>query len=235
MRVDLLASLFAKMVYKINLLISKKMEEKKLNEQESLELITRMINQTKQETAIGSGNVFLVWGYLCTFMSLAVFAMSFISKEGRWGWLYLAIPLIGFALAAIVARKTSKKYKSPTTYQGKSINAIWGAASAIFGAYAGICLVTTLLHGDGHVWSGMFLLGLLLPGIGTYATGVILKEKALQSCGFTGSLFGLLFLKDFCNGSGIELYWTIFMAVAMVISLVIPGHILNAKAKEERK
>lgn len=209
------------------------MEDKKLNEQESLELITRMINQTKQETALGSGNVFLVWGYLCTFMSLMVFALSFIRKEGGWGWLYIAIPFLGFLLAAIVARRTSKKYKTATTYQGKSINAIWGALSGIFGAYAGICLVTTLFsHGDVHVWSGMFLLGLLLPGIGTYCTGTILKENQLKNCGFAGCLVGLVFLRDFCTSSAISIEWTILMAMAMVITLVIPGHILNAKAKK---
>lgn len=233
------------MVYKINLnhgaagqqrvpQTETKMEEKKLNEQESLELITRMINQTKQETAIGSGNVFLVWGYLCTFISLAVFVISAITGEGGWGWGYIAIPFIGFIVAAIVARVTSRKYKSPATYQAKSISAIWGALSGIFGGYAGICLVTTFFNSAGyaHFWSGMFLLGLLLPGIGTYATGAILKEKQIQSCGFTGCLFGLIFLREFCTSATIPLYWTILMALSMIVALVIPGHILNSKAKK---
>lgn len=209
------------------------MEEKNLNEMESLELITRMINQTKKESAVGSGNVFLVWGYLCTFMSLAVAAMAYLTRNGRWGWLYIAIPLVGFIVAGVVARKTSKKYNTPATYQAKSINAIWGALSAIFGVYGAICIVTTALHSaDVHVWSGMFLLGLLLPGIGTYSTGVILKEDAVRSCGFVGCLFGLFFLKDFCSGASIPLYWAVMMAVSMVISLVVPGHILNSKAKK---
>lgn len=210
------------------------MEEKKLSEQESLELITRMINQTKQETAIGSGNIFLVWGYLCTFMSLVVFAMTFIRQEGGWGWLYLAIPMLGFIIAAIVARKTGKKYKAPATYQAKSINAIWAALSGIFGGYAGICLVTSLFNSPqyAHHWSGMFLLGMLLPGIGTYATGTILKEDLIKSCGLTGCIFGLIFLRDFCSSPAISPSWCLGMAAAMVISLVIPGHILNAKAKK---
>ena len=104
------------------------MEEKKLNEQESLELITQMINQTKKETAVGSGDTYLVWGYLCTFISLAVFALAFISKDGRWAWLYIAIPLVGFILSGIVARYISKKYEGPKTYQAQSISSIWGVS-----------------------------------------------------------------------------------------------------------
>lgn len=36
------------------------MEEKKISEQESLELITRMINQTKKDLAVGNGDSFLM-------------------------------------------------------------------------------------------------------------------------------------------------------------------------------
>lgn len=206
------------------------MEEKKLNEQESLELITRMINQTKRESAIGSGNTFLIWGYLCTFMSLAVFSLAFIRKEGGWGWLYLAIPIIGFIVSGIVARWRSRKFKTPGTYQSKSINGIWGCLSAIFGAYAIICLT---FWGHSESWRGMFLLGLLLPGIGTFCTGVILKEITLQICGITGLIAGLFFLFNLsCGHPGITLPWPVIMAVSFIISLIIPGHILNYKAKK---
>ena len=40
------------------------MEEKKLNERESLELITRMIQETKNKLEVGDGNVLLIWGYV---------------------------------------------------------------------------------------------------------------------------------------------------------------------------
>ena len=41
------------------------MEDKKLNEKESLELITQMIQNTRRNLDTGSGNMFLVWGYEC--------------------------------------------------------------------------------------------------------------------------------------------------------------------------
>ena len=207
------------------------MEEKKLTEKESLELITLMINQTKKESAIGSGNIFLVWGYLCAFMSLSVVAMTFITRNGGWGWLYLVLPLLGFTVAGIVSGRMNRKYKAPGTYQSKSISAVWGCLSGIFASYAVFCLLS---WGQLHVWTGMFLLGLLLPGIGTYCSGTILKEWSLQLCGLIGAITGVMFLKEICiNGAVIALKWPIVMAISMIITLVIPGHVLNYKAKKE--
>ena len=205
------------------------MEDKKLNEQESLELISQMINQTKKESAVGSGDIFLIWGYICTLISLAVYALAYISRDGRWSWLYMAIPAAGFVATGVLARCISKKYKGPKTYQAQSISGIWGCLAAVFAVYIIICFTNWNHPG---CWKGMFLLGLLLPGLGTGCTGVILKENVIALCGGLGAVSGLIFLPKLCEGGGIPLNWTILMAVAMVISLVIPGHILNYKAKK---
>ena len=63
-------------------------------------------------------------------------------------------------------------------------------------------------------------------------TGVILKEKVITVCGGLGASLGLLFLPQLCKGGNFPLTWTILMAIAMIISLVVPGHILNYKAKK---
>lgn len=39
------------------------MEDKKLNEKESLALITQMINSSKKNMEIGQGNIMLIYGY----------------------------------------------------------------------------------------------------------------------------------------------------------------------------
>ena len=54
------------------------MEERKLNEKESLELITRMIQNTKDRMAENSGTPFLLWGYVTVIISLLVW---FLLKE----------------------------------------------------------------------------------------------------------------------------------------------------------
>lgn len=49
------------------------MEERLLNEKESLELITQMINSSKKNMEIGQGNYLLVWGYFTTALSIILY------------------------------------------------------------------------------------------------------------------------------------------------------------------
>lgn len=207
------------------------MEEKKITEQESLEIISQMIQQTKKDSAIGSGDTFLIWGYLCVICSLSVVAMAYFAGGGKWGWLYFSIPLLGFIIAGINANRLKKKYNGPSTYSASSTNSIWACLSGVFAAYAVWCLMD---WNKAEGWSGMFLLGLLLPGIGTYSTGVILKEKVLQACGMFGICIGLRFLHDLCcEGPIVTIEWPIVMAISLFITLVIPGHYLNHKSKKQ--
>ena len=49
------------------------MEEKTLNERESLEIITRMIQETKNKLEVGDGNILLIWGYVWLSLSMPCF------------------------------------------------------------------------------------------------------------------------------------------------------------------
>ena len=52
------------------------MEERKLNEKESLELITRMIQNTKDRMAENSGTPFLLWGYVTVIENFGLMAVK---------------------------------------------------------------------------------------------------------------------------------------------------------------
>ena len=51
------------------------MEERKLNEKESLELIAQMIQNTKNRMETNCGMPFLLWGYTTVFTSLLVWLL----------------------------------------------------------------------------------------------------------------------------------------------------------------
>lgn len=218
----------------------RKMEEKNITEQESLELITRMISQTKKESAIGSGNMFLIWGYICTIMSLVVFGLSYIKTDSSLKWLNTVIPAVIFVAVGIVANRMSKKRKKPNTYFAKSVSGIWACMAGVFAAYVVVCL----FHWETpQAWLGLYLLGLLLPGIGTFSTGIILKESWVEVCGIIGMMQGLGFLQTLCSytttGSSSFIFMDnphalpLMMAVAMIVTLIIPGYILRKKARKE--
>lgn len=65
------------------------MEERKLNEKESLELIAQMIQNTKNRLETNCGMPFLFWGYTTLFVSLPI-----IISGSNYQKLLLAIPMV---------------------------------------------------------------------------------------------------------------------------------------------
>ena len=186
------------------------MEEKKISEQESLELITRMINQTKKDLSVGNGDSFLMWGYLSAAISLAVIVMLLATNDPRYAWLYMVIPIAGFTVSGIKTYKAKRKSHVASTYASNTINNVWAIISAVFAVYA----ISCLLHfGEVRSWNGMFLLGMLLPGV----------------------VIGTGLLRDFvCGEQVISIMQMGQMVLSFVITLIIPGHILNLKAKKQQ-
>lgn len=70
------------------------MEDKQLNGKESLELISRMIQNSRKNLRIGSGNVFLLWGYLCAVTSLAIYMLLTAVYSPAWNWLWLVMLVV---------------------------------------------------------------------------------------------------------------------------------------------
>ena len=55
------------------------MEDKKLNERESIELITSMISRTN-ERYFGDGNIYLVWGYVTLVVASSVWLLLTLTQ-----------------------------------------------------------------------------------------------------------------------------------------------------------
>lgn len=81
------------------------MEDKKMTEKESLELITQMIQNSKKNLRLGNVNILLLWGYLCAITALVVYVLILITGNPLWNWVWLAIPVIGFSGDVLVEEK----------------------------------------------------------------------------------------------------------------------------------
>lgn len=192
------------------------MEEKKLSEKESLELIAQMIRNTQQKLERGNGIPFLIWGYATVAVSILVWYLFSSTGNPHWNFLWFLIPVIGFPTMMWNVRKQEKGIK---TYIDKVISYVWIA----FGV-AGIVVST----------SAMFLssvpilfIVVLLMSVGTAITGLVIQFKPIIFSGFAGMLLSYLCLL-------VKEYEVILVfALIFLVMMVIPGHILNWKGRKK--
>lgn len=207
------------------------MEERKITESESLEIITRMITRTKQRY-IGDGNIMLMWGYLTVTITILVWVLLSATHHPAWNWLWFLIWIIGGTATPIMARKEQVK-RGVKSYSDRITSQIWSVVGAMAIVATAACLGFLLIGGK-DCWSMMFAYALLIVPFGEIVQGVVLSENSLRAGGIAGMIIGIFTVC--CIAGGVTLYanWylPIFMT-AFIVMFIIPGHIINHKAKRE--
>ncbi len=206
------------------------MEDRKLTEKESLEVITSMIAQTKQRY-IGDGNIMLMWGYLTVAVAALIWTLLVVTHNSSWNWLWYLIWIIGGIATPIMAKKEQRK-RGVKNYSDTLSSRIWSTVGFSAIASTAICLVMLLAKGI-DAWSSMFAIALIIVPFGEIAQGIVIKENSLVAGGAVGLCIGLFTMA--CIAGHVELYATWFMPMfitAFIAMMIIPGHILNHKAKK---
>lgn len=208
------------------------MEEKKLNEQESLALITSMINDTRERLAENSGRPFLIWGYTSIAVSMLEYAAITFAWNRYWVLAWWLIPIIGHTLMWLFCRK---KEHTPKSYIDRSIESIW----IVTGGTCLFAVIGNIMYGS---LSMLLFSVVLLIGTGVTITGLIIKDFTTAFVGSIASVFSLAFpiVHQFQLAAGetgrhaISMNILIFVAIFFVV-LVIPGHILNYKNRKSKR
>lgn len=206
------------------------MEDRKLTEKESLEVITSMIAQTKQRY-IGNGNIMLMWGYLIVAVAALIWTLLVITHNYSWNWLWYLIWIIGGIATPIMAKKEQRK-RGVKNYSDTLSSRIWSTVGFSTIAATVICLAMLLVKGI-DAWSSMFVLALIIVPFSEIAQGIVIKEKSLVVGGAIGLCVGLFTMA--CIAGHVMLNATWFMPmfiIAFIAMMIIPGHILNSKAKK---
>ena len=202
------------------------MEGKRMNEAESLELITSMINDSRARMTKNLGRPFLIWGYTTVAVSICQAVIVACVEEFYpylWGW--FAIPVVGWLLMLLF----NKQEKTVTNYIDRCINALWCAigVAAFILPFMGVFVFPSVI---------------MLIGVGTATTAAVVKDKIVKRIGYAAIFSSLLFpfvrlllsrlftLEQF---AGRERYLVecIIFAVIMFLLLVVSGHILNYKKR----
>lgn len=120
-------------------LIVYNMEEKRITEVQSLEIITEMIARSNVRRKLGNGNIMLLWGYLTVAVSALVWTLLLVTKNPVWNWLWFLIWIIGGTVTQIMARK-QRTEEGHKTFIDTIINGIWSAIGYMAIAMTFTCL-----------------------------------------------------------------------------------------------
>lgn len=197
------------------------MEDKKLNEQESLALITSMINDTRERLAENSGRPFLIWGYTSIAVSMLEYAAITFAWNRYWVLAWWLIPIIGHTLMWLFCRK---KEHTPKSYIDRSVESIWIVA-VIYGSLSMLLFSVVLLIGTGVTITGLIIKDFTTAFVGCIASVLSLAfpivHQSQLAAGETGQ-------------HAISANILIFAAIFFVV-LVIPGHVLNCKNRKNKR
>ncbi|MBO5058257.1 MAG: hypothetical protein J6C10_01965, partial [Prevotella sp.] len=96
------------------------------------------------------------------------------------------------------------------------------------------CLAFTLIKGI-NCWSVMLLFALVIIPVIEIAQGVILEEKSFVAGGTIGLAAGIITGCCIAGGVPLSAYWYMPMFIlAFVSMMIIPGHVLNHKARNKK-
>ena len=208
------------------------MEDKKLTEKESLELITSMIQRTR-ERYIGDGNIMLMWGYLSVAVGALVWIMLLKTHNPAWNWLWFAIGVVGGIATPIMSKKSEKK-NGVKSYSDKITSQIWMVVGLSALVATLFCFVFSLM-GLHNVWRMMFAFALIIVPMAEIAQGIVVKEKSFVFGGAVGLCIGIFTVCCIAGNVPLVASWFLpLYMLAFICMMIIPGHIINHKAKQQR-
>jgi len=208
------------------------MEERKITEAESIEIIISMISRTKARLVKGSGNILLMWGYLIVAVTALIWVLLVTTKNPAVNWLWFLIWVIG-GIATPIMVKRKRMASGTKSYTDKLTSQIWSVVG-LTGIASTLSCLGFLLIGGKDSWSMMFVFALIIVPMAEIMQGLVIKESPLIAGGGIGLLIGLL--TTCCISSHITLMATWFMPlfiIAFAAMMIVPGHILNSKANRE--
>jgi vacuolar-type H+-ATPase subunit I/STV1 len=201
------------------------MQDKQLTTEQSLDLIARMLENTRRNFNTRGGAMFLIWGYTVIAVTLAVYFAFMAVKSYDVMWLWWALPVIGGIATWLYLRRNAK---SVYTQLDRNVWAVWTA----FSAATFVCMVFGFLPGelfaDHPPFPILLLIGLMIS-LATAITGLMIRFRPVTVAGFAGIV--LAFLMWIFRG----MEQLLIFAALMLVVQVIPGHMLNAYCKREAR
>lgn len=199
------------------------MEDKNLNADQSIELIQRMIRDTRRRLSTGSSNLFIFWGYLLAATAVGIFILLQTTDCRAWQWLWLPALAGGWGITVWYNRRRAPHVKS---YTDRLLEQIWNCI-------AGVVAVSTFIICMEREWPVDPLFpALLLICTGLYISGTVIRNKYM--------VFASAFLLPVSLGIIRQTWFNadpdgnlILFAAAILIGVAGSGHALKRQVKRD--
>jgi len=180
-----------------------------LNPQESLHLITEMIQKAKSRM-VYNGHLYLVWGWLVFFTAIVHFGLQYFYPSPYIVWL-ITIPFLIYSIIHIKNKKRESKVK---THYDEIISGIWIVTGIMF-----LMIYYILIHTGNY--NLIITCILLLYGLPVMLMGILFKFTPLK----TGALicWALAIASLFIE----NIYHPLFISAAMLAAWIRPGYLMR--------
>lgn len=196
------------------------MEDQKISEQESLQLIQQMIQVAKDDHR-ENGDGWLIWGWLLFIASLSSAVLSYLQIKGYIGWIWTGMLVVGMLLYIFfhVLKKREEKVK---TYVQELLDRIGtGFFISLFAIVAAGFIINTS-YGFGYYY--------ILYAFWMYIHGSAIRFRPLIIGAFVNwiAAIAIFLLKDTAQ-------IMVISAIAVLIGYLIPGYMLRAEYRKKMK
>lgn len=191
--------------------------EQEFSPEQSLRLITSMIETTKNSIN-DNCTYFLLWGWGILIACAVQYYMKAILNNPNNGLAWLIIPVLVIVQIFLVIKRRKKE----------RVKTFINDASAYLWTAVGFSYLAALFIFVKIGWEYCFPIYIIFFGIGTYVSGCFIKFKPLIIGGLI--CFPMAAVTAYLDVN----HRIIMLGVAILVSYIIPGHLLRAKYKKQQ-
>ena len=144
-----------------------------MHPQESIDIIAKMMNDTRLNVMRNSCVPLLVWGWVTFGVAMTVYLGHILTRNADWDYAWYLIPLVGLPLL----RHFSPQDKGIRTAISMSLTNIWKMLTVLIVVFS----VTSFI-----IWFNVLSVILLILAIGSFITGELIRYPFLKYSSIPG-------------------------------------------------
>lgn len=210
------------------------MENKELTPQESMTLIARMIEASKQRVAMPDLRISVMWAVLSIVTAAVVLTVSMIRYTPWINLVWFAIPVIGIPLNIMLSPKTGIQ-TGTKTFLDTVCAGIWKTVGFIAIFLTIICGIFQIT-GYSQAWLAMLYYAFIIVGFAAAMTGIVLRENSYVVGGVFSIIAGFTVIAlQLCNIPLLVVWVIPLYMFCFLIMFIVPAFMIRRKFNDRKR